>query len=63
MAFMGATVRGRRTPGGGGGPQESVKKSVNTIHSRDMSSICIFVTGDTFDREYDELTGSLFFKI
>jgi L-asparaginase len=27
-----------------------------------MSSIGIFVTGGTFDKEYNELTGSLFFK-
>jgi L-asparaginase len=27
-----------------------------------MSSICIFVTGGTFDKEYNELTGSLAFK-
>jgi L-asparaginase len=27
-----------------------------------MPSICIFVTGGTFDKEYNELTGSLFFK-
>jgi L-asparaginase len=27
-----------------------------------MSSICIFVTGGTFDKEYNELTGLLFFK-
>jgi L-asparaginase len=27
-----------------------------------MSSIVIFVTGGTFDKEYNELTGSLFFK-
>ena len=33
-----------------------------TIHSRRMSSICIFVTGGTFDKEYHELTGSLAFK-
>ena len=33
-----------------------------TIHSRMMSSICIFVTGGTFDKEYHELTGSLAFK-
>ena len=27
-----------------------------------MSSICILVTGGTFDKEYNELTGSLAFK-
>jgi L-asparaginase len=27
-----------------------------------MSSIVIFVTGGTFDKEYNELTGALFFK-
>src|SRR3977135_2650683 len=27
-----------------------------------MSNIRIFVTGGTFDKEYNELTGSLFFK-
>ena len=27
-----------------------------------MSSVCIFVTGGTFDKEYNELTGSLFFQ-
>ena len=27
-----------------------------------MSSICIFVTGGTFDKEYNELTGALAFK-
>ena len=27
-----------------------------------MSSIVIFVTGGTFDKEYNELTGSLYFK-
>jgi L-asparaginase len=27
-----------------------------------MSSIRIFVTGGTFDKEYDELTGALFFR-
>jgi L-asparaginase len=33
-----------------------------TIHSGGMSTIGIFVTGGTFDKEYNELTGSLFFK-
>ncbi len=33
-----------------------------TIHSGSMSTIGIFVTGGTFDKEYNELTGSLFFK-
>jgi len=27
-----------------------------------MSAIRIFVTGGTFDKEYDELTGRLYFK-
>jgi L-asparaginase len=27
-----------------------------------LSSICIFVTGGTFDKEYNELTGALAFK-
>jgi len=33
-----------------------------TIHFIDMSAIGIFVTGGTFDKEYNELTGALAFK-
>jgi L-asparaginase len=33
-----------------------------TIHFPDMSSIGILVTGGTFDKEYNELTGTLAFK-
>ena len=64
LRVAGLHVRGRSRPedsGGGGGTQESGWKRI-TIHSRDMSAICIFVTGGTFDKEYNELTGSLFFK-
>jgi L-asparaginase len=27
-----------------------------------MDTICVFVTGGTFDKEYDELSGKLYFK-
>ena len=32
------------------------------VHARDYFMIRILITGGTFDKEYDEITGRLFFK-
>jgi L-asparaginase len=54
---MGRTARRRRTP------REAARRMIQTAGAATMTeTVRIFVTGGTFDKEYDERTGTLFFK-
>lgn len=56
-----AGTSGASAPAGGGGAAPEMAPSSHERHIATVR-IRIFVTGGTFDKEYDELHGSLFFR-